>query len=983
MGKSPFPACLHCGHLIDRADKPFCSKCGNRWNIPPAPATLPSKPFTLPSTSSRKENASLYTPPARSSYTGSSSLIQVKDELMRITAQMQQQSQSLHATTARVTQIPAPVTQPLPTPMSKVRRVTIQEHTQPAHVDNQETATLLRKQLQPPEHATPPAPADAVAAPPVSSQPADPVVEPPVSSLAVAEPVVEPSIAPQAVAEVQTPVVSPVQSGTLFERLQRLSALTTEDQLRHYLPGTNTDVTGLLHARQSLLEVLHHCVTLQEQVQLDPQHAAEIHNLLDEAIQLLDVTQPYKFVLLDQSHNATSPFLAALLGEALFFQRFAHASTRIRTIIRFCPPTEQEKLYIHYRDTRPPAAFFRKEWHEVWSEPEQIPLEDPASAVAMLEFIMHAGTTSFLPVNSTLLLLPILSATQSSPDAQVLQELQDADASILVFDADHLHSYTTWRMLDPIKQLLFHLSSHAYGMRKLFLAAASLEATSVAASPDTETFLDPSLLLLALSTNYRRSSQHASEMTSAPDRIRVFDAYFAMLGLQRRFPPTQMQNEVQNYLTRLQALYDTLRQHVPSLPPTCTARYFHEITPAQHEAMLQQSSLPTLLTTIQERLLDQRFHTRLKQAYAKTSKALQRFEDACWSKLDAASIRPSAHTMEALEEALVMHAYQRRAEQRQYLSRRIQSTKHIWRETFLQCIRDTTSTPQSPTAFHTALSAAHQHALQYVRNRIQQGYFDRYLQMDQRPIDDTPMLSIDRLGREVHLSELLGRLRVSLRVAVEEEMSSPAQTLAAAFLTPLEQYEHNDGLYGLAHLTGIEREAVTDEMLGLYTTIKNTIRQKARQACHIITTGALLSEERRLHRSSGSVCALVDFVQNSNESTESFLTQVHERMMVLIEEMHKDIVEQTERPILDFFRYELDQLETYEVYARHNGNNATEPGSFTLLMKDLEDRLVNLLHHSEAFRQQIHMRLFNNDEQIETSYNLLKTVKKLRSRLSG
>jgi hypothetical protein len=287
------------------------------------------------------------------------------------------------------------------------------------------------------------------------------------------------------------------------------------------------------------------------------------------------------------------------------------------------------------------------------------------------------------------------------------------------------------------------------------------------------------------------------------------------------------------------------------------------------------------------------------------------------------------------------------------------------------------------STFHKELEAAHQRAGEYVLHRIQKGYFDRYFETGMRRSGIISSLTIDKLGVEVHLWELLGKLRISLQTAIEKELQKPAYALAQAFLAPLEQRERKRGPLNIPELSFDEPRASLDDILKQYSAIKHDIYEKAHQACQWITFSELLSDERRLSFKTAAVSQFITFVQGYEGSENDFYRQAHEHLQILLLEIQKGIAERTERAIIDSLRYEIDKLDTYELYDRNEQEElSTQPGAFTLLVQELEDRLVERLRFSEEFGQKLDAMLYPDSKNMTFWWSLLRDVQEIKGKSS-
>jgi hypothetical protein len=914
MGSTSTFTCLHCGHEIERPDKPYCSKCGQYWNGSTRSTSLLSPiSIHLPA---HTEEFSHEPPPSGPPV---NPLIQVKDDLLRMSAQIHQHTNN---STTEIQDTKSPLsTKPLTSvalsseELREKLRI-LQEKMQP-RTEVQEKVGLLRTTLGEQLSPSPPMPAIALRA-----------------------------------------------AFTQDELLHKLRGLRASVSLESDNASEGSTLSEVAPVWLYQLERIHKSIDFLASVHSNPAREREIRAHLSEALRQLDVTRPYRIMLLDDSENGTSALLAALLSEEIFLHTFSLQQDEIspRILVRSCEPTEQEKMYIHFQDPQQPSeGFFRKEWLEVWSEPEQFTQKQ---SIASLEFALHI---SLLPPGSLIMLLPQGEHWQK----QFEDEIPETDLLLLAVDGTRPNYAPIRRLIEQIRPYLLQERTPSHSARMFFLAATYQNSTDSVENLEITTTNLRSLLPL-LPENYEQYHHHGAGKNYFFYPLWIRDAFFATVGMQRKELSQELQAESRRYVLRLQAAYERLRELFPTLPTHCSAQTFQEVSYEQHEAMLRMSNLPEISHDLPDFLQDMRQRVQLSYARTAIQGALQQLEDFAWEELDQ-HVHIPTRSLEALEEALLAREQQQRTERRQYLSQRVTSLRNGWKEALTQF--ELTTILNNDSLFHQSLSQAHTQAISGLTEHIQLGHFDSYLEHDSS--QNVPTWSIDHLGREVHLRQLLSKMRRALRVSLETVLTEPAQKLAQAFLLPLHNLEQENGQLILYDPPLQPFSSALSELQLRYQTIKMMIHQKALESCRTITLSEFFQEERRLHKETPAVRALLDFV-NADENAENFQNLAHQHLKAVLYALHQELLPHTERSIVDYFRSELETLDQHELYTPASQPLDSKPGDFTMLLKDLEDQMVEQLRHSEEFRRQLNTLLYPVQDDITTWYNLIKDVRKIK-----
>ncbi len=734
MGTTSTPTCLHCGNAIDRPDKPFCSKCGQYWALSTrAHSRLSPLPIQLPTFTDQNETATGPLAPGVSA----SSWSQMKNDLLRVSMQMQQQGifPADEPREARNTfsQFNKPLsTSPLTSEELREKLRMLQEKMQ------------IRTEVQ--ENRGLPGPTLEVKN--ASSSRLSPVV-----------------------------LRAALTQDELLHKLRGLRAQASEDQT-YTSPGTeDANLAEIAPVWRYQLERIHKSIDFLVSTQGEPEREREIRQHLSEALRQLDVTRSYHITLVDYAENGTSVLLAALLGEDIFLRQFGIHKSGIRIVVRSSQQTEQEKMYVHFQDESQPAkAFFRKEWLEVWSDPDYLSPKPSQTAIHSLEFALH---TSLLPPGSLIVLLPQGELFK----AQFEADIAETDVLILVVDGTRPNYGPMRRLVEQIRPYLLQERSPDHSARMFFLAATYQNRIDTTEDLEITTSNLRSLLPF-LPAHYEHHHHHGAGKNYFFYPLWVMDAFFATSGMKQRAIAPDLQIESQQYVERLQASYEKIQGLFPTLPPTCEATTFHEISFEQHEAMLRMSNLPELSQDLGDFLRDVRLRIQLSYARNAIQRALQMLEDFAWEQLRPHYSVPT-YSLETLEEVLNTREQRRKVERRHYITQRITVLKNAWEEALVHFEMATLNSEKAPSRFHNCLEQAHSQAVNVLVERIRQGHFDSYLEHNGSP--SAPTWSIDHLGHEVHLRRLLGKMRSALHVALEAELEQAAQELAQTFLQTLQK----------------------------------------------------------------------------------------------------------------------------------------------------------------------------------------------------
>ena len=769
----------------------------------------------------------------------------------------------------------------------------------------------------------------------------------------------------------------PLTLDEILERLHMLRAKIQRGETQQYFPGDRHDNAEMLLTWRSHVEQAYKTVEFLEGLSIEPEYTDVLRSSLTEMSHHLDFTSPYQVLLVGPAGTNIGMLLGTLLGENIFVDLLRLSVNAIRVAVHFCDENEQEKLTVSFsNDERPAEVFARHEWETIRSELENS--SKGADEVKHIEINVHTRTHPLLPIGSTF--IAVLSNGVNEIDARVLldEDLRQSDAILLVVNTPYFPIGAVRHLAKHIITKISAKKSPRQVSEMLFVVAGHDEKVT---SLETMHTLSKGLHLLhsVLPQNYSKQHHHGPGKSFFFYPLQIEQAFFAMMGLQKEPMQVDLQEGASRYYESARANYDQLKYLEPGIPSPFNTQGFDEMTQEQHKGMLFLSSISELTHDLQQFLREHRSHNQLVLVESARLKSLELVEELCWEKLEGYGIRVSNRSLDTAEQALQSFEKKRLATYRVQITKRMHIMQGAWNDTLREFELQTRMDEKVETTFHKELEAAHQRAGEYVLHRIQRGYFDRYFETGMRQSGIISSLAIDRLGVEAHLWELLGKLRISLQTAIEKELQRPAHALAQAFLAPLELREKNGGPLNILELSFNEPKASLDDILKQYHIIKHDIYEKAHQACQWITFSELLSDERRLSFKTPAVSQFITFVHTYEGSEKDFYQQAHEHLQTLLLEIQKGIAERTERAIIDSLRYELDKLDTYEVYDRDEQEElSTQPGAFTLLIQELEDRLVERLRSSEEFGQKLAAMLYPDAKNTTFWWSLLRDVQEIK-----
>jgi hypothetical protein len=283
--------------------------------------------------------------------------------------------------------------------------------------------------------------------------------------------------------------------------------------------------------------------------------------------------------------------------------------------------------------------------------------------------------------------------------------------------------------------------------------------------------------------------------------------------------------------------------------------------------------------------------------------------------------------------------------------------------------------------FHRALAMAHERALKRIKVHIMQGQFDHYIKASNRAGRHSPAMDIGQRWIDIDGWGLIKELRISFSSALEREINEPARTLAEAFLIPIAYKEEIDGTLDINRIALGEFGGEMDDIQKSYSKLKRSVREKARDVCLYVSIGELLNEEKYAPGKDNPAVSALYRLSTQPGRSEDVLQQARYLMGPILEVICGDVARSTERRIAHLFRYELDKLETRQIY--ENDRLDTLPSQIPGQFSDLVNRLHNLLTErviiSETLRQQLDQLQAQREATVDSWVELLHDTEQLRT----
>lgn len=823
----------------------------------------------------------------------------------------------------------------------------------------------------------------------------------------------------------------PTAPGEILGTLQRLQEQSS--QMERYFPADLPNKAQKLAAWKKQIQRARACAELFERPQLqqvEGQQALKLRHHLAETARALDFTREYTVKVIGHAGAGKSTLLAAMLGRDIFPRLAGGAVTGVRTQVRLCAEHEAEEMHVHFltrsafdetlkrtqqgiqgatnqrmreafaaelsilikaseafsekylRDEKPYIETIPR---ERWKEESSRYIEEPARdsqeprlirLIDYVEYTVRANPHALLPPGSVLVDLPGGAAGQVRHDAILREELNDVDAVILAIGNNRFgDDERTQQIFEQVRRKVVQKRSPEVAARMVFLVVTHWDEINSPASLEKALgSLRP--LLRDLPPNYSSYHHHGPGNNAFFYPLRGLDALLATLGIEKQKLDADRVQEGRDYAGRVLSVYPELLQIDPSLPSTASAQDFQKVTPKQHEAMLRYSGLPELTQDLQSFLAGNRYEVQLRQAETQLAMGLQHLEDLCWEHLNNLGV----HSRDLQELQHEMHARQskRSATRFEQLHARTSEMHLAWNE----ALKEFDSTIQAAgNAFHRTLVTAHERAARRVKIRIMQGHFDHYIKVGAGDQKASPAMEIGQRWVDIDGWSLIKDLRVSFSAALEREMNEPARTLAEAFLIPIAHKEEIDGTLDIGRIALGEYGGELDEIHKSYNKLKRSIREKARDISLYVTMGELLNEEKYAPSKEDSAVNSLYRLIAAQGQPEEIVQQARVLMGPILDVICGGLAQSTERRIAHLFRYELDKLETRQVYEgdRLDLQASNVPGLFSDLVNRLYSLLTERVLTSEALRQQLDQLQAQREATVDHWVELLRDTEELRT----
>lgn len=824
---------------------------------------------------------------------------------------------------------------------------------------------------------------------------------------------------------------APPAPGEILQRIRRLQEQSS--QIERYFPASLPGKEQKLMAWKKQIQRALACAELLERPQLqqtESQQPLKLRHHLTEAAYALDFTRAYAVKLVGHAGAGKSTLLAALVGQDIFPRLAGGAVTGVCTRVRLCGDKETEEMRVQFLTRTEFDALLRQTQQSLkeatserlrqalskeiqillkaseafgeqyllagnghfevlprdrWKTGSSRYIEEPARdseeprlvrLINYVEYKVRTGKRAILPPGSVLVDLPGGSTGQIRHDAILREELRSADAIVLVVGNNRFgDDERTQRIFELVRRRVLLGRAADVASRMIFLAVTHWDEINSPASQEKALgSLRP--LLRELPLNYASQHHHGPAENYFFYPLRAQDGLLATLGLQKQQLDAERLQEGRDYAGRVLSIYPELLKINPNLPATASAQDFQKVTLAQHEAMLRFSGLSEISDDLQSFLSSSRYEVQLRQAETQIALALQQLEDLCWENLGHVGVQ--SRDLQELQQEMSARQSKRSANRFEALQQRTRAMHSAWNDALKSF--DQTIISES-SAFHQALQTAHDRAARRVKIRIMQGYFDHYIKVSSQIQGDSPALEIGSRWVDIDGWNLIKELRANLSAALERELHEPARTLAEAFLVPIAQKEEVDGSLDIHRVSLGEFGGELDEIHKLYSRLKRTIRDKARDVCLYITIGELLNEEKYAPtREDPSVGALYRLASTPGKA-ENIIQQARQLMGPILDVICEELAETTERRIAHLFRYELDKLEVRQLFEsdRLDSPSVSQAGAFADLVNRLYSLLTERVMTSDTLREQLDSLQAEREADVDQWVTLLQNAETLKT----
>ncbi len=793
--------------------------------------------------------------------------------------------------------------------------------------------------------------------------------------------------------------VTPQPLAKLRAEMQQLLTLITSNAAQRYFPGDEQKRAEVLLRWEHELKVALAYIDLLATQRIARQYDEQIRRSLTQALHQFDFRRAFEIKLIGRTGVGKSTLFCALLGEDIFPSGSGKPITGTRIKVRFADISnaqDGETMTVSLRDGTT-KTFSRAHWQQAVKDYVLEPvgaMPNQVQQVRAVEFVLQSKER-FFPPNCEFIDLPGGEAGEARHEAILTDELNQLDALIYVtggsrildINRDTANGSQPQAISQQVKEKISRDRRSDIAARMMFVVLTHWD---IAQGNDRRNYEDSMEKLLAyLPENYRAYHQLGPDGNYFFYPVRAEDAFLATQGIQckehTRPLSAELQNRGETYRGRISSIYDQLKRSNPTLPPEFTAQKFDDISLEQHQAMLDESQLQTLIDDIQRFLTEQRYEVQLDAASGMLTDAIEQFIMYSCEQLRSYGIDISNRDTRKI--SLLRESYRtQRAQLRQKaIISRIDQMEQAWDDTLQQFMREIDPSQAINPAFAQALEDAFEHATRHVRRFIQSGQFNKTIDNEQINPSGANAPVTEKLSRSLKRYEFLAALRATLLTALEEELQKPsaaADVLAKTLLKHLERKERPGGPLFLPEVSfgAFDRNSSLQER---YITLKQRyIEERAQDICRYVTSTLLMSEGYGLNETQGALPKLIAFIASNQDPLPTFFSRVHPYMAEALDEMQQKVRQDSTSIILHFFIREVRHLTQRDTLYR--SNEYTEPervrpedGDFKKLVKDLRTEMVIRLSDPE-FIKQLDAQLFTHDVEIDLWFSLITQANDLR-----
>jgi len=506
-------------------------------------------------------------------------------------------------------------------------------------------------------------------------------------------------------------------------------------------------------------------------------------------------------------------------------------------------------------------------------------------------------------------------------------------------------------------------------------------------------------LLEKLPKNYASSHQQHRFPIDEDDESLVYypivalGARMAMLGLNGITLETRQREEILLYKSVITAVNEKLRQIDEQLPRDFVTQDFKDLP---HEAMYKLSGLPELVDDLQVFLTTHRYTVQLEQGRSQIDLALSHIEEICWEYINKHGF--SGNDLEDLRRESRERPGRIEADRIKRLQKLYGEMRIAWQQA-LDAYDNANRLSLPRNNFHKALSDAHQQAVRYMKQRIDNKDFDRFIEVPHNASNGRarPLLIItpDEGSIEVRGNELLTELRSGLAGVLNQLVQArPARELADMFLAPIRpQGINTGGALDINRITFHENGPELDEIRKSYKKLLSDLSNTASQVCRIVTVSDLFDKTHELAKNHELRRKFYDLANREmpdnsqpdktpEKITEEIFEDGRELMKQMVDVLSRDLVDHVYKRVTFIYRNELEAMittTTYNIGTAGGPPFKKDPGLFEKLVSNWFFAMTSLLSRSPSLKQKIDGDITRGPE-IDTDdwANLIESIQKMR-----